>query len=64
MRLKSKEDTLKPLCLCLEPHLVLNLVVKLQLIVPNPSSVSFSIGEIKTQTLKEGLVARFSTHLH
>ena len=56
MRLKSKEDTLRQLCICLEPHLVLNLAVKSQKFVPNPSSVSFFIGEIKTQTLKEGLV--------
>ena len=56
MRLKLKGDTLRQLCMCPEPHLGLNLAVNLQNFVPNPSSVSFFVGEIKTQTLKKGLV--------
>ena len=43
MRLKSKEDTLRQLCICPEPHLGLYLAGKSQKFVPNPSSVSFSL---------------------
>ena len=64
MRLKSKEDTVIQLFMCPKAHLFINSAVKSPKVVLNPSSVSFSVGEIKTQTLKKGLEKTVLTRLH